>query len=190
MAHVKVTVYKNSCLATLIGFVGTCISMFGGLYVCAGIFGLMDGEPIGEAIGPLLLGVVIAAVGIGTSIYASIVSSIVAHNKWVKNIRVNGLEPEIQRSVEVACAVYMSNQTERAKKYISKLNPQAVEYFSTYLAQQAEKTRREEQVVEQLGESEWRCSFCSAINDTDYCIKCGVDRNASKTREEFLKNRK
>ena len=39
------------------------------------------------------------------------------------------------------------------------------------------------------GISRWKCSFCGATNDAKYCVKCGADRNASKTREEFLKNR-
>lgn len=110
----RITIYKNSVLATIVSFLG----YFG---IAMGAVGLVDGE--------ILVGMVCMLIGIGLMVVAGWISSYKAFRKWWKQVEKQGLIPEIQKSAETAVAVYRKNPEKRTLDKIRGLNPQAAAYI-------------------------------------------------------------
>lgn len=111
---VKVTVYKNSFLASAISIMGYGV-------IALGAVALVNGD-IPQGIASLLAGICLMAV-------AGQISSNKAFRTWWKQVEKQGLIPEIQKSAETAVEVYRKNPDKRTLKKIRSLNPPAAAYI-------------------------------------------------------------
>lgn len=115
----RITIYKNSFLAS-------AVSILGYLFVVCGIMAAFSGEIAG--------GILIALVGFGLAVLASSISEQKQFKTWKKQIEQKGLVPQIQASTQVAIQVYNTFPGTKALEYIRTLNPTAAQLISQQLA--------------------------------------------------------
>ncbi|MDO5401019.1 MAG: hypothetical protein Q4F17_08575 [Eubacteriales bacterium] len=115
------TSYEGAPLATMVSFVGRAI---GSLMVLSGVMALFSKE---------LMGIPIAALGIGIGIGAELLSGKIAEHtqfqKWWKKVKKANLEPQIAANLNVAIDIYNKNPQQRTLDKITALNPAAGEYI-------------------------------------------------------------
>ena len=104
--------HKNSFLASL-------VSIFGSLFIIAGIAAFAEGEIL-PGIGSILLSLPFLGL-------AQWIADNKAFKKWWKQITDNHLEPHIAASVDYAIAIYKKNPQKRTIEAIRKLNPYAAD---------------------------------------------------------------
>lgn len=121
----RITIYKNSVLASLMSFLSYFLLLIG-------VVAAVNGEILG--------GVALFLIGIGVGILASSISERKRFKTWKKQIEDKGLIPAIQTDVQTALAVYNTFPGKNALEYIRTLNPAAADIISAQLAAKKEKT--------------------------------------------------
>ena len=120
----RITIYKNSVLATL-------MSLAGGFMVAMGVVGLFSQMYVP--------GVVMLLIGFVLSVWASSVSENKRFKQWKKNLALKGLVSEIQRSEATAFAAYNTCPSPQALAYIRTLNPAAADKIAQKLEAQKQQ---------------------------------------------------
>ena len=168
MAHIRVTTFKNSVLATIISFCASMVMLFGSMLAAAGIVEMFDNGFSRDGISGILCGLCIVALSIGIMVVAHKVSENAAFKAWVRQIK--GLEPAIRASVDVAVKVYMTYPCPRTLHFISKLNPMA----GPLIQAQEEARRRKSLELAEAMKTMWKCPECGQMNaeKTAVCTKC------------------
>ena len=115
----RITIYKNSFLATL-------VSICGYIGVVCGVMVMFEGD--------IAAGILMLAVGIGLAVWASKISQNKQFKTWKKQVEVKGLVPGVQSSVQTAIQVYNTNPSTKTLNYIRTLNPAAAENIAQQLA--------------------------------------------------------
>lgn len=127
MARISYTVYKNSILATILGFLSRVFALFG---FAMAIGGVMDGE-----FGMLGGGAAFFVLGIGGTALAETINTHQSNVKWWKNTIVKqGWEAQIPSSVDVCFQVYNANPRQWTLNKIRELNPSAAAQIQQTLA--------------------------------------------------------
>ena len=115
----KVTLYKNSILASL-------LSLAGYFMIAGGIMAAFNGE--------VVPGIVLALLGIGVSWLAAWLSSQIQFLKWLRQLKKKNI-PELAKSdASLALQIYQANPTKQTLRYVRKLNPTAASYIDQQLA--------------------------------------------------------
>ena len=111
----RITVYKNSILASLCSLMG---------------YGLLVGGVMVVFSGDIFAGIALAAMGLGLAFLAALISEAKRFWSWKRQIKKKGLEDAIRSSTQVAIQVYNTYPCDKAMKYIASLNPTAGRYIS------------------------------------------------------------
>ena len=117
----RVTIYKNSILASI-------CSIFGYFLVMGGILAAFSGE--------ILAGIIIALLGFGMAALAAAISENKRFKTWKKQVESKGYVPAIQANVQTAIQVYNTYPSTKTLEYIRTLNPRAAQMISEQLAAQ------------------------------------------------------
>ena len=120
----RITIYKNSILASI-------CSIFGYLLVIGGIMVAFGGEIFG--------GILVALMGFGLAVLASFISERKKAKTVLKKIKASGLEPQIRQNLQAAIQVYNACPGKPALEYIRSLNPSAAAYIEQQLAAKKKK---------------------------------------------------
>lgn len=115
----RITIYKNSILATLLSF----LSYFA---VVMGIMLAFDSEILG--------GIAIVAVGIGIMALAAWVNSRATFRKWIKKLTKDGVIERAKSDTNLAVQIYKANPSKQTLDYIWKINVMAADYIERNLA--------------------------------------------------------
>lgn len=114
----RITIYKNSVLATV-------CSMFGYGIAVSGVLVTITEDVIG--------GIVMIVCGFALSFLASSISESKKFSEWKKQIKKGGYTSVIQNSIQGAMQVYNTYPCKKALEYIRTLNPQAAELIDQEL---------------------------------------------------------
>jgi len=106
----RITIYRNSVLATL-------VSIIAYMFVGVGIMIAFNGQIIG--------GILLALVGVVLMALASSISTNKQFKMLKKDWQAKGLIPEIQSNVSVAIQAYNTLPCPKMLAYIRTLNPEA-----------------------------------------------------------------
>ena len=104
----RVTLYKNSFLASL-------VSIFGSGFVGGGVIIILSGE--------VLAGIVLILMGVGLLMAASNISDNKQFKKWLKEAQENNVDDVIRSSVADAARIYNLAPGKPMLKYIRGINP-------------------------------------------------------------------
>ena len=115
----RITIYKNSVLASL-------ISILGYIFVIGGICVMFGGEIGG--------GIVMLIVGIALAMWASAISENKKFKTWKKELQAKGVEAQIRTSTQVAFQVYNAYPRSNTLNYIRSLNPAAAQLIADQIA--------------------------------------------------------
>lgn len=114
----RITIYKNSFLASICSMLGYGIAVCGILVA------------IGENV---IAGIVMIAWGMALSFLASSISERKKFSEWKKQIKKGGYTSVIQNSIQGAIQVYNTYPCKKSLEYIRTLNPQAAELIEQKL---------------------------------------------------------
>ena len=120
----RITIYKNSVLATLVG-------IFGYIFIIAGLALAFTEEILG--------GIILALIGVGFSIWAPAISRNKQFKTWKKRIEEGGLVPALPSSTQTAIQIYNPFPNKKTLEYIRSLNPSAAQQISELIAAQKSK---------------------------------------------------
>lgn len=120
----RITLYKNSILASLVSIFGYCF-MLGGIAIA------FDCEILG--------GIVMFLMGIGLAALASVISSRAQFRQWIKKLKKDGIIDRARQDVTLAIRIFDANPTKQTLRYIRELNPTAAEQIDRHLAAQNAK---------------------------------------------------
>lgn len=115
----RVTVYKNSILASLVSIMGYGF-MVGGLGMAFG--------------GEILGGIVLFLMGLGCAALASVISERAQFRQWIRKLKKDGIIDRARQDTALAIQIFQANPTKQTLRYIRKLNPTAAEYIDQRLA--------------------------------------------------------
>ena len=114
----RITIYKNSILASL-------VSIFGYMFMLGGIAMAFDGE--------ILPGIFLFLMGIGLAALASVISSRAQFRKWIKQLKKDGIIDRAKQDSALAIKIFQANPTKQTLQYIRGLNPSAADYIDRNL---------------------------------------------------------
>lgn len=129
MARVRIRVYKNSALATVVSIIG-CFFELGGITVMAN----------GGA-GNLLGGFLLALWGVAHFAVAERLSDYAQYRIWKRQIEQKVDVERIAHDNELAIQVYQTNPCKRVLKYIQNLNPTAAEQIQQQIAAEGKQKK-------------------------------------------------
>lgn len=99
------------------------------------------GAAIGE--GEIVVGLIVAGVGVGLEFLAAHMSEAAAEKAkfklLVKTLKEKGLEEALRTNIALAVRVYSDCPGKRTLKYIGKMNPDAARYIAQQISVKKEK---------------------------------------------------
>lgn len=116
---VKIPVYTNSILATLMSILGYLL-MLGGFAVAFG--------------GEILGGILMFLLGMGSAALGSVISALAQFRKWIRKLKKEGIIERAKEDTNLAIQIFQANPTKLTFRYIRKLNPAAGDYLEQQLA--------------------------------------------------------
>lgn len=119
----RVTVYKNSVVASI-------LSVCGYVAAIAGIIAAFSGS--------VVAGIISVLAGIGLVFWAAAISQNKQFKIWKNKIEASGLAGRIKADVNTAVMVYNSNPDKKTLAYISQLNPTAGSLIAESIHSQAQ----------------------------------------------------
>ena len=176
--------YRNSLLASLVSIAGCLVGMAG--------------------IGLLFSGVIPGGIGLIAAAAALLylakqISNKKAFDKWWKQIRQAGLEPEIRNSLDVAVEIYKKNPEPRTLEKIRALNPAAADYIKNGFrskapnAYQMPRTTAKEEAPQASAPQAQKstsmfCTNCGSQlpSDGKFCSNCGTPVDGQRSGSAVL----
>ena len=114
----RITIYKNSFLASICSMCGYGIAVSGILVA------------IGENV---IAGILMITWGVALSFLASVISERKKFSEWKKQVKKGGYTSVIQNNIQGAIQVYNTYPCKKSLEYIRTLNPQAAELIEQKL---------------------------------------------------------
>lgn len=115
----RITIYKNSILASI-------ISIFSYLIMLGGIMIAFDGEILG--------GILLFVAGVGVAALAAWVSQQASFRKWIKKLKKDGIIDRARTDGNLAVQIYNANPKPQTLKYLRSVNPAAAEHIARQVA--------------------------------------------------------
>lgn len=116
---VKIPVYTNSILATLMSILGYLL-MLGGFAMAFG--------------GEILGGILLFLLGMGCAALGSVLSTLAQFRKWIRKLKKEGIIERAKQDNDLAIQIFQANPTKLTLRYIRKVNPAVGNYIDRQLA--------------------------------------------------------